>query len=199
MAANESAIEVELQLGPDDDGRLTSAVEFDDAFYSEPWGYERVNGRLVVMSPDGLAHVLRSEPRRDRLGAYKLDRPDVIQAVVSQAWVRIDEDNDRIGDIGVYLHGKADPFALPDQVPDLMFEFVSRTKRDRQRDYVEKRAEYQKIGVRECVIVDRFAREVTVLTLGENGYDERVLTTDDIYTSGLLPGFSVRLSEGLPR
>ena len=42
-----------LVLGPDDHGRPVSAEEFADAHYLEPWKYERVAGRLVVMPPDG--------------------------------------------------------------------------------------------------------------------------------------------------
>ena len=88
---------------------------------------------------------------------------------------------------------------IPRQVPDLIFEFVSPSKTDKRRDYVEKRADYEKIGVPEYVIVDRFDRKVTVLTLGETGYQEQVLTLADVYRSPLLPGFEVRLAEVLPR
>ncbi len=55
--------------------------------------------------------------------------PTVVQAVVPSPWVRIDADNDRIGDIGVYLGGLLDDLNLPDQVPDLIFEFVSPSKK----------------------------------------------------------------------
>ena len=198
MATREPSTEDQLCLGKLDDGRPTSAGEFADAFYEEPWKYERIDGRLVVMSPEGTGHVLQSEPWRDRLGAYRINHPDLIQAVVSQAWVRLD-DGDRIADIGVYLIGKTETLDIPDQVPDLIFEIVSRAKKDKRRDYVEKRAEYQKIGVREYVIVDRFAGKVTVLTLVEGTYQERVLTAADLYATPLLPGFEVRLAEVLPR
>ena len=186
-------------FGVADDGRLISAEEFADGFYEEPWKYERVKWRLLVMSPEGTGHVRQSEPWRDRLVMYKLPRPDLVAAVVSQAWVRID-DNDRIGDIGVYLGGTLDDLDIPTQAPDLMFEFVSKAKRDRYRDYVEKRAEYGRLGIPEYVIVDRFDRKVTALTLGEGGvYAERVLSAGEVYTSPLLPGFEVRLAEVLPR
>jgi Uma2 family endonuclease len=199
MATDQTETDNRLHLGHEDHGRLVSSTEYAEAFYEEPWTYERVGGRLVVMSPEGTGHVLQSEPWRDRLGAYILAHPDIVQRVVSQAWVRIDEDNTRIGDIGVYLGNETEAVNIPDQVPDLMFEFVSPSKTDRQCDYVEKRAEYQRAGVREYVIVDRFEKKVTVLTLVDGSYRERTLSLADTYETPLLPGFSVRLAEVLPR
>lgn len=128
MAPHEPSTEDQLCLGRLDDGRPTSADEFADASYEEPWTYERIGGRLVVMSPEGTGHVVNSVPWHSRLGAYALDHPDVVQAVVSQAWIRLDADNDRIADIGVYLGGALADLNIPDQVPDLIFEFVSRAE-----------------------------------------------------------------------
>ena len=202
MAADQSSVLLKsetLRIGPGDEGRIVSSAEFAVAEYEPPYVYERVDGRLQVMSPEGKHHVSASEPWRDRLGAYALARPDLVRRVASHAWVRIDADNERIGDIGVYLGGLSDDPDIPDQVPDLMFEFVSPSKKDRHRDYVLKRADYEKIGVREYVIVDRFDRKVTVLTLGPEGYSERVIPADGTYESPLLPGFSVRLAEVWPR
>ena len=188
----EPQIEAEpLHLGRADHGRLVSHAEFASAFYDEPWKYERVDGRLVVMSPDGWQHVEVSEPWRDHLVVYKLAHPDVVRRVVSQPWCRIDDDNDRIGDIGVYLVGNAGQ--IPDAVPDLMLEFVSKSRKDKQRDYVAKRAEYERLGVREYVIVDRFRRQVTVLTLEAGQYVERVIPADGTYHSPLLPGLAIEL------
>jgi Uma2 family endonuclease len=199
MATHEPTTDAQLHLGLLDHGRLVSSDEFANASYDEPYTYERVNGRLVVMSPEGTGHVRQSVPWHDRLGAYSLAHSDIVQAVVSQAWIHIDDDNSRIADLGVYLGGSLEDLNIPDQVPDLIFEFVSPAKKDKLRDYVEKRADYEKIRVREYVIVDRFDKKVTVLTLGEAGYQERVLTSADVYRSPLLPGFEVRLAEVLPR
>jgi Uma2 family endonuclease len=199
MATHEPTTDAQLHLGLLDHGRLVSSDEFASASYDEPYTYERVNGRLVVMSPEGTGHVIQSVPWLSRLGAYSLDHLEIVQAVVSQAWIAIDDDNTRIADIGVYIGGSLEDLNIPDQVPDLIFEFVSPTKKDKLRDYVEKRADYQKIRVPEYVIVDRFDKKVTVLTLGEAGYQERVLTSADVYRSPLLPGFEVRLAEVLPR
>src|SRR5205085_1598421 len=43
------------------------------------------------------------------------------------------------------------------ETPTMIVEFVSRGRRDRVRDYEEKRDEYIAIGVREYWVIDRFA------------------------------------------
>jgi hypothetical protein len=51
-----------LRLGPEDAGRRLSRAEYADADYAEPYQYERVRGRLVVMSPAGSEHRFVSRP-----------------------------------------------------------------------------------------------------------------------------------------
>ena len=114
------------------------------------------------------------------------------------AWVRVPGGTDRIGDIGVYLVADRPTPKIPDRVPELMFEIVSPGREDRDRDYVEKRADYHRVGVREYVIIDRFEKQVTVLTYTPEGYEEHVLTPGDTYTSPLLPGLEIPLAEVLP-
>jgi Uma2 family endonuclease len=188
-----------LELGRADHGRSLSADEFAEAFYIEPWKYERVDGKLVVMYPDSEAHDDQTEPWLERLVLYKVAHPEVVQKVVPEAWVLISGLTDRIGDIGVFLwpiDGSTPP-ARPARVPELMFEVVSKSRTDRRRDYVEKRAEYHAIGVREYVIIDQFEQKVTVLTFEPDGYAEHVLTRLDAYETPHLPGLRVPISEVL--
>jgi len=184
-----------LHLGRADAGRLVSSEEFAEATYDEPCKYERERGRLIVLAPSGGGHSGVSEPWRDHLGAYRLAHRDVVHRVASEAWVRVDDGTDRIGDIGVYLVRAGDTSDIPERVPDLIFEIVSPGKAASQRDYVKKRAEYHRIGVREYVIIDRFRRTVTILTHNPDGYAERVLTAGETYESPLLPGLAIPLSE----
>ncbi len=187
-----------LQLGAADAGRLVSQREFAEAEFDEPWTYEREGGRLVVVSPCGEGHVSASEPWRDRLGAYKLTRPDLVQYVVSEAWMQVDGETDRIGDIGVYLVPTGTVGRIPDRVPDLVFEIVSPGRKSRERDYVKKRKDYRRYGVREYVVIDRFARRVTVYAREGGRAVRRVLKPGDVYRSPLLPGLAIALDEVLP-
>lgn len=184
-----------LKLGPNDAGRELSKEEFARADYAEPYVYERVRGRLVVMSPAGPEHRGVSRPFRRALGGLWDRRPDFIDDVDVEGWVATSDDDDRIPDICVYLAGPQSDVVVPERVPDLIFEFVSGSRADQERDYVFKREEYERIGVLEYVVVDRFKREVLVLQLDGKAYREHVLDAESAYTSRLLPGLSVSLTD----
>jgi Uma2 family endonuclease len=183
-----------LQLGPHDHGRSVTAEEFAGAEYAEPWKYEREQGRLIVMPPDGPGHDRGSEPVRDYLGAYRLAHPDLVDKVVSESGVRVDSGTDRIPDIGVFLAGPRSAIARRDRVPEIVFEIVSPDRESRERDYVKKRKEYQRLGVLEYVIIDRMRHRVTIYTAGPRGYRKRVLRAGDVYASPLLQGLAIPLT-----
>jgi Uma2 family endonuclease len=149
------------------------------------------------MPPDGPGHDRGSEPVRDHLGAYRLAHPDLVDEIVSEAWVRVDGGTDRIGDIGVFLAGPRSAIIRPGRVPELMFEIVSPDRKSRERDYVKKRNEYYRLGVLEYVIIDRMRHRATIYTAGPRGYRKRVLRPVDIYASPLLPGLAFPLAEVL--
>jgi Uma2 family endonuclease len=195
MATHQIRSGSQLELGPGDAGRDISAGEFADAVFQEPWRYERASGRLVVMAPDGEAHIDAVDPWLERLFGYRSTHREIVRRVVPNAWIRVDDGTDRIGDIGVYLAGDPGGKTIPDRIPDLMFEIVSPGREAHDRDYVEKRAEYERLGIKEYVIVDRFTKQVTVFTLAPDGYHDRVLTAADTYTSPLLPGLAIPLAE----
>jgi Uma2 family endonuclease len=187
----------QLALGPGDEGRALSAQEFADAIYEGLWRYEREGGRLVVMAPDGGDHQETASPWLRKLFSYWDDHPEIARFIVPNAWVRVDQGTDRIGDIGVYLAGDFDPKKIPNRVPELIFEIVSPGRRSRNRDYVKKRSDYGRLGVNEYVVVDRFKKQVTVHRLTARGYGKQVLTRGDTYTSRLLPGLAIALDEVL--
>ena len=86
----------------------------------------------------------------------------------------------------------------PDRTPDVLFEFVSPGSESHDRDYVEKRADYHLLGVREYMIVDPAERRVTVLRWEPDGYAEAaILGPEDAYASPLLPGLSIPLAEAI--
>jgi Uma2 family endonuclease len=70
---------------------------------------------------------------------------------------------------------------------------VSASKRDFQRDYMDKRNEYLRAGVREYWIIERFRRRMTVVRGGPDQVTEIVITEQETYTTSLLPGFELPL------
>lgn len=184
-----------LQLGPDDAGLKLTHEEFAQADYQEPFRYERVRGRLVVMPPPGEEHRLVSRPFRRELGGYWSQYRERVDDVDVAGWLATSEDDDRIPDICVYLAGPTSGRRRPQRVPDLTFEFVSGSRADQERDYIAKREEYHQVGVQEYVIVDRFKNQFLVLSWAAGDYEERVLQADDVYETPLLPGLSIALAE----
>lgn len=147
------------------------------------------------MSPAGPGHRAVSRPFRRELGLYWGLHRDVVDDVDVEGWVSTGPDDDRIPDICVYLHGPSSALQIPQRVPDAIFEFVSEDRSDQERDYIDKRAEYHAIRVQEYVIVDRFKEEVLVLRWQPGDYSEQVLTARDSYSTPLLPGLAIPLSE----
>lgn len=182
-----------LYLGKADHGTPLSHEEFAEAQYEEPWRYERVEGRLVIMPPSGHDHGVMGKPFRNYLGAYELAHPEIVEHVISEAWLAFDDDRDRIADIAVYLRSGQEGARIPDRVPELVFEVVSEGAEAHRRDYEEKKAEYLELGVQEYVIVDRFQHQLIVLRRKGKRYVETVLGPEDIYRTALLPGLEIAL------
>ena len=182
-------------LGAADAGLALTRMEFAEAQLQEPFIYERVQGRLVVMSPAGPEHRFVSRPFRRQLSLYWGLHPDLVDDVDVEGWVATSEDDDRMPDICVYLAGSSSHEVVPDRIPDLVFEFVSGSRSDQERDYIHKRREYHGIGVREYVIVDRFKQQVLVLRWQPTDFNETVLSVKDIYKTPLLPGLEIAVEE----
>ena len=184
-----------LLLTPADEGMELSREEYAEAGVKGPWRYERARGRLIVVAPAGYDHHSTAEPIRDYLVVYKVEHRGVVEHVFQESWTSIDDDTDRHPDIAVYL--KSSSGRIPERVPDLIFEIVSEGRRDRERDYEEKRSEYESIGVLEYVIVDRFEQRVTVLRLEAGEYMETVMEPGEVFATPLLPGLAIPLGDVL--
>jgi Uma2 family endonuclease len=79
-------------------------------------------------------------------------------------------------------------------LPAIAVEFVLAARRDRQRDYVEKRREYMEAGIAEYWIIDRFRRTLTVVRNQPGGPQETVVRENETYQPPLLPGFELPLA-----
>jgi Uma2 family endonuclease len=73
-------------------------------------------------------------------------------------------------------------------------ELVSAGKRNRQRDYVEKRREYIDLGVKEYWLIDRFDRTMSVFAGERDAPTERIVREKETYITPLLPGFKLPLA-----
>ncbi len=86
-------------------------------------------------------------------------------------------------------------------VPTIVVEFVSKSRRDNLRDYVTKRQEYLQAGVKEYWVIDRFRGVMTVYrctghpTTSESLTIEQVIVQrDQTYHTPLLPEFTLQLN-----
>ena len=78
--------------------------------------------------------------------------------------------------------------------PDLVIEILSPS--DPNRDRVRKRAIYERHGVGEYWLVDPNAREITVLLLGDGGYETAgIYAAGDTLTSPTLQGFEIEVGD----
>ena len=186
-------LETKLKLGLKDQGRLLTDEEFAGAECDTPYRYERVEGRLVVMSPSGKTHLGLVWAIVKDLSLYDATHPEMIEMAATEAWIRTGTGQDRMADIGVYLtEDEPQSDQQYERIPRIVFEVVSRGSEE--RDYILKRGEYFDLGVAEYVIVDPFRQVVTVLSRGEHDYLARELGEDDVYTSDQLPGFELRIA-----
>lgn len=79
-------------------------------------------------------------------------------------------------------------------IPTLAIEFVSRRKRDRVRDYQEKRKEHLAVGVKEYWIIDPYRRIMTVCVKRRGKIVDHVVKEGEVYRTNLLPGFELPLA-----
>jgi Uma2 family endonuclease len=185
-----------IVLGDDSNGMLLTPEEFDAVEdYDENFEYELIHG-VVVVNPiplgeetgpnELLAYYLFHYQKNDPHGA-------VLDFTMSQQYVRTPNSR-RIADRLIWTGlGR-----MPDRdvdIPTIAIELVSVRKRDRDRDYVEKRREYGKAGVKEYWIIDRFRRTMTVVSYMPRGTKERVVAEKDTYQTRLLPGFKLPLAQ----
>jgi Uma2 family endonuclease len=185
-----------LKLAPELAGILLSPEEFDAVEEcDELYNYELVHGVLVVAPlpavgergpNDQLGHLLRS---------YKDHHPQeaALDLTLPEHLIRT-PDSRRRADRVIWTGLGRLPNTRQDQ-PTIAIEFVSASKRDFQRDYIDKRDEYLRVGVWEYWIIDRFRRRMTVVRDGAEPVTETVITEQDTYTTPLLPEFELPLAQ----
>lgn len=183
-------------LGPESAGLLMSPEEFDAIEeYDENYTYELVNGVLVV-NPIPLAEETGpNELLGHALLIYKETHPQgaALDTTLPQQYVRT-RTSRRLADRLIWA-GLGRVANRRRDLPTIAVEFVSAGRRNRQRDYVDKKKEYMKIKIPEYWIFDRFQRTLTVIYNEPGGLREQVIKEGESYQSAHLPGFVVPLAE----
>jgi len=187
-------LDTQLKLGLKDQGRLLSNDEFANALFDEPYRYERMGGRLIVMSPSGHEHSRLISSILKPLFLYDSQNESVIDLIAPEGWLRTGDGQDRMADIAVYLTQSATSADhIYDMVPDLIFEVISQGSEE--RDYIIKRKEYFDVGVNEYVIVDPFRKVITQLTRGDHDYTDYEIKNGQIYQAQHLPHFELQTDQ----
>jgi Uma2 family endonuclease len=190
--------EPDMPLGPEHAGILMSLEEFDAIEdYDDNYFYELIHGVLVV-SP--LPYVSQTGPNEElgrMLLNYRDEHPqgNSLDATFPEQYV-LTPINRRRADRVIWA-GLGRPPKLRTETATITVEFVSRAKRDRHRDYVEKREEYLAAGVAEYWIIDRFHRNMTVIRKTPGGVQEFLVQENETYRTPLLPGFELPLAKVL--
>src|SRR5262249_615110 len=135
------------EFGPGSAGISMTPREFDQADFVEGWRYELIDGRLIV-SP--IPSEKESDPN-EKLGTcprnFRRSHPQgaSLDATLPERLVKTGR-NRRRADRLIWAGLGRQP--RRNETPSIIAEFVSSGKRDRERDYVEKRDEYMAIKVK---------------------------------------------------
>lgn len=173
-------------------GIVMTPEEFDSVTdYDDEYSYELVNG-VVVVNPIPLE--AESDPN-DELGFllrdYKRNHPQgsALDKTMPERYVPT-RTGRRRADRVIWAGLERVPNPKED-VPTIAVEFVSKARRDKDRDYIQKKKEYDEAGVKEYWVIDRFKR---VLTVYHRDKKDQVISEGDTYSTHLLPGFELPLA-----
>ncbi len=182
-------------IGPGSAGILMTPEEFDAITdYDQLYRYELIHGVLVVNPIPSEAEVGPNEQLGRMLLNYRDQHPQgtALDDTLPERYVRTHE-SQRRPDRVIWAGLGRQPNPRID-LPTIVIEFVSASKRDRQRDYVEKRREYLEIGIAEYWIIDRFRRVMTVYRQETAKPAEQLVGEKETYRTDLLPGFELPLA-----
>jgi Uma2 family endonuclease len=187
-------------IGLESAGMLMTPPEFDAVEdYDDLYDYELIHGVLVVHAipkeaeagPNELLGYLLLKYQEEHQLGHALDD------TLPERYIRT-ADSRRKADRVIWAGLGRRPNPRTD-VPTIAVEFVSTGRRNRRRDYEEKRREYLAVGVKEYWIIDRFARTLTVFRDPALGQVEQVVLEREAYRPELLPGFEVPLARLLAK
>lgn len=182
------------RIGRHSNGMLMTPEEFDAITdYDDLYDYELIHGVLVVNPIPSEAEADPNGELDYLLRRYKEEHPQgsALDKTLAERYLNL-TDSRRKADRVIWAGLGRVPDSKTD-APTIVVEFVSKRKRDRVRDYEEKRRDYMALGVREYWIIDRFRRIMTVVYAPPAEPQERVVPADGVYRTPLLPGFELTL------
>jgi Uma2 family endonuclease len=188
--------EQDLALGLESAGVRMTPEEFDAIEdYDENYRYELVNGVLVVSAIPLAEETGPNELLGYWLLDYKYEHPHggALDDTLPQQYVPT-RTGRRLADRLIWTGLGRLPNVRQD-LATIAVEFVSAGRRNRQRDYVDKRWEYMETGITEYWIIDRVQRTLTVILNRPEGVQELVIAENGTYQSPLLPGFELPLAK----
>ena len=178
-------------IGPRHNGLRMSGPEWDaHRDWVEGYSYELIDGMLIVCPAPG-AGERKPNAKLEQLFLNFIDaNPNgSMKETLSEQYITVGPNRRRRCDRAVWLDAvPEDPDAT---VPDIAIGIVSDSARDRQRDYVDKRAEYAAAGGREYWVLDRHSRTATVYAADGS---ERTVAEDGVVTTPLMPGFELPMA-----
>lgn len=180
------------RLGPHSAGTLMTPEEFDDRpewHWDDRSRYELIRGVLVVTPIAGPAERSPNDELGYLIRLHRDSHPrgSVIDATLPEQPLPVGNDRRRCDRaIWTGLGRVPDP---EKDIPAIVIEFVSASRRDRLRDYEEKLREYTALGVAEYWIIDRFRRIMTVHQNRPAAVATLVVAEAESYQTALLPGF----------
>jgi len=176
-------------------GLLMTPEEFDAIRrVDDRFRYEVIHGVLVVSRFLSIGEADPNEELSRFLPNYQADHPQgsALNLTLGEHYVYLPDSRRRPDRLIWAGLGR-----LPDlerDAPTIVVEFVSKSRRDWVRDYVEKRGEYLAHGVLEYWIIHRFRRIISVFRTPPAEPAEQVLDESGIYQTPLLPGFDLPLA-----
>jgi Uma2 family endonuclease len=185
-----------IRLTRSSNGMLMTPEEFDAVVdHDDRFVYGLIHGVLIVSPPPGESERDPNEELGFLLRTHQHNHPQgaMLDKTLSEQYVPL-PDGRRRADRVIWIGLGRVPNIQTD-IPTIVAEFVSKRKRDRVRDYEEKRREYQMIGVLEYWVIDRFARTMTVFKNEGGASSEVVVKAEQTYQTPLLPGFALPLSQ----
>jgi len=162
--------------------------------------YELVDGRLVRMNPPRGRHgkIIRFLNEQFQLAVRKAKQPWV------PCWdtgVRTKQKIVRIPDLVIITQAQEDDIdaisAVVETPPLLIVEVVSPGTESEERDYEDKRQEYEVIGVAEYWVVDPIAMKVTVYLLVNRRYQATEYVGSQPITSVTFPALALTAEQVL--